>query len=228
MTANQPAAATRALPSVLVFWRHGRTEWNASGRLQGQSDIELDQTGLQQVQQAAKVLARTFPNAAILTSDLKRAKQTTEVLAHLTGQTPIVDYRLRERSFGDWEGLQRNEISHRWPEIFQAWQRGSDAVGKPPNGESRHEVGLRVAHTVGEYAAKLAGYQTMLVVSHGAAITAGITALIGEDPGAWHGITGLDNANWSVLVKKPPSQNWRLVGHNLGVTPLNVGEVFGA
>jgi len=79
-----------------------------------------------------------------------------------------------------------------------------------------------------EHVATVTGHSVLLVVSHGAAITAAITALIGEDPATWQGITGLDNANWSVLVPDKHSSNWRLVGHNLGATPLKLAEVFGA
>jgi len=249
-------------PRFLVFWRHGRTAWNAAGRLQGQSDIELDEIGHQQIELAAQVLAGAFPDAAILTSDLKRAQQTAAVISQLTGQPVTVDERLRERSFGEWEGLERTEIARRWPAIFSAWQRGSDAVGKPPGGESRREVGLRIAEAVREHVANGAAdaldqapdpsaragknNEVLLIVGHGAAITAGITALIGEDPGDWHGITGLDNANWSILERKPHAacdtgaanqtqaanqknvSLWRLMGHNLSAAPFNLGEVFGA
>jgi len=215
-------------PGVIVFWRHGRTAWNASGRLQGQSDVELDDVGHSQIVAASQVLSTIFPNAAILTSDLKRARQTADELARLTGQVPILDTRLRERSFGEWEGLGRQEIAVRWPDLFEAWQRGTDAVARPPGGESRAEVGYRVADAVREHVKEQAGFTTLLIVSHGAAITAAITALIGEDPGNWHGITGLDNANWSILVPAKHNPNWRLVGHNLGAAPLFPTEVFGA
>jgi len=214
--------------SAIVFWRHGRTAWNADGRLQGQSDIELDETGHQQISAAAQALATTFPSATIITSDLKRAHRTAAELSDLTGQQPIIDTRLRERSFGEWEGLSRDVIAERWPELFAAWHSGTDAVAKPPGGESRQEVGLRVAEAVREHAAQVPEGEVLLVVSHGAAITAAITTLIGEDAGLWHGITGLDNANWSVLVPARSTPNWRIVGHNMGAAALSVGEVFGA
>jgi len=224
-----------AATPTLVFWRHGRTAWNAIGRLQGQSDVELDHVGHQQITVAATSLAAAFPTAVVVTSDLRRARQTADVLAAKLGVSPLLDERLRERSFGEWEGLARPEIAARWPELFGAWHSGTDASAKPPGGESRAEVGFRVADAARDHMARLTGeallsaeQPVLLVVSHGAAITAAITALIGEDPATWHGITGLDNANWSVLQPAQHGSNWRLVGHNLSATPLAMNEIFGA
>ncbi|MCL1800312.1 MAG: histidine phosphatase family protein [Promicromonosporaceae bacterium] len=213
----------------MVLWRHGRTAWNATGRLQGQADIPLDDFGRQQVGPAATALATAFPGAPIIASDLTRAWESAQVLGRASGITPIVEPRLRERSFGKWEGLARDEIASQWPELFSAWQHGSDTITRPPEGESRGEVGRRVAEAIREHAALVPSDEILLVVSHGAAITAAITALIGEDPDTWRGITGLDNANWSVLVPASHDDNgWRLTGHNLGATPLRLVDIFGA
>ena len=186
----------------VVLWRHGRTAWNAEGRLQGQSDIELDAVGLAQVQKAAPTLAEAFPNALVVSSDLKRAAASAQKYADLTQSEVHYDPRLRERSFGVWEGLSRAEIAAKWPDLFEAWQRGSDALASPPMGESRGAASKRVADAIVEWANKTPDGDTLLVVSHGAAITGAITYLIGQDPDAWHGVSGMDNANWSVL--RPP------------------------
>ena len=177
---------------------------------------------------AAPALAAAFPDAVVIASDLARAWESAQALSRASGVTPVAEPRLRERSFGQWEGLARDEIAAKWPDLFTAWQRGSDALHRPPDGESRGEVGRRVAQAVREHASAIPSDQILLVVSHGAAITAAIAALIGEDPDTWRGITGLDNANWSVLVPASHCDGWRLSGHNLGATPLRLVDIFGA
>jgi len=214
----------------IVLWRHGRTAWNADGRLQGQTDIAMDHTGLDQVTKAAEQLAATYPNAVVVSSNLGRASASARAYCDLTGSELNLDERLRERSFGVWEGLDRQTIADKWPDLFEAWQRGSDAFAIPPEGESRGHASERVAEAIVDWAAKTPDGEVLLVVSHGAAITGAITYLLGEDPDAWHAISGLDNANWSIL--KPAhqldlaaagvkNQKWRLAAHNIGLTPLN-------
>jgi len=206
--------------SHIVLWRHGRTAWNAEGRLQGQSNVELDATGRAQIAQAAKTLATHYPNAHVVSSDLKRAAASAQYYGQLTNRPVQLDPRLRERSFGVWEGLTREEIAARWPDLFEAWQRGSDALASPPEGESRGAASQRVAAAIVDWANKTPDGDTLLIVSHGAAITGAITYLLGHDPDAWHGISGIDNANWSVLrIPGPQTQTWRLAAHNVGHTP---------
>ena len=78
----------------LVIWRHGRTAWNAERRVQGQTDVELDERGHAQAAAAAARLARFSP-AAIVSSDLRRAAQTAAYLAEATGLPVAYDERLR-------------------------------------------------------------------------------------------------------------------------------------
>lgn len=202
---------------TVVLWRHGRTEWNAIGRLQGQTEVPLDAVGQAQAVTAAVALAKAFPSAELVSSTLGRAVATAQEYAQLTHADIRLDDRLRERSFGDWEGLTGPEIADRWPEGYRAWQLGDDDLGTPTGGESRRTTGLRVAAAVAELA-EASHQDTLIIVSHGAAITAAITMMLGHDPGIWRGITGLDNTHWSVLRKSKPGvePSWRLVSHNVG------------
>lgn len=198
---------------TVLLLRHGQTAWNHHRRLQGQADIELDEVGLEQAQRAASALAPLGP-AALVSSDLQRARRTAEALAAATGLALVTDARLRERAFGDWEGLDHAEIEGGWAEEYRIWSSGGqpDGVGLEPRGE----VGTRVAAAVVEHAAPLEPGDTLVVVTHGAAIGAGITTLLGLDAGEWNGITGLGNCHWSVLHPSrgghPP---WRLAAHNV-------------
>lgn len=200
--------------TTVLLWRHGQTDYNASGRLQGQVDIALNETGRAQAVAAAKVLARVQPDR-IISSDLSRAHTTAQTLAELVGLDVSTDERLRERSFGQWEGLTHAEIADRWPEQFAQWQSGRhpEQVGA----ETRGATGHRVAEVVAETAAAMDD-GVVVITSHGAAISSGITALLGLDAEAWRGITGLGNCHWSVLRPNDGSvPAWRVAAHNVGL-----------
>ena len=108
------------------------------------------------------------------------------------------------------------EIADRWPEEHSVWTTGHDPVRS--GSESRVSVAARVAEAVADLAAPLGGEQTLVVVSHGAAITLGLTALLGQDADAWRGLVGLHNAHWSVLRANTSAAHpsWRLQSHNTG------------
>jgi probable phosphoglycerate mutase len=108
----------------LILWRHGQTAWNAGGRVQGQIDTPLSDTGLAQAAAAAPRLAALEP-AVLVSSDLRRASTTMAALAALVDVPVAYDPRLRERSFGEWEGLTHAEIGGTWPEAFDRWRRGA-------------------------------------------------------------------------------------------------------
>ena len=201
----------------MVLWRHGRTAHNVQGRLQGQSDIPLDDVGLWQARTAAASLAARYSPTRIVVSDLARARVTADALAPMVGLEPVVDARVRERSFGDWEGLTAAEIADRWPADHAAWAQG----GEPnrPGGESRATVAARMVEAVTAHAHELGDDDTLLVVSHGAAIGLGVAGLLGL-PADWRGIVGVSNAHWGELRLGRGNQGptWRLTGYNLGPT----------
>jgi len=129
----------------IVFWRHGRTTWNAERRFQGQTDIPLDATGLAQAARAAKALARLQPHR-IVSSDLVRARATAEALSELTGLPVAEDPGLREAFAGAWQGLTRSELEERFGDDLMQWSAGSDV--RPGGGETRLEVAERVVGSV--------------------------------------------------------------------------------
>ncbi|GAA4430410.1 histidine phosphatase family protein [Georgenia halophila] len=200
---------------TVVLWRHGQTEFNAAGRLQGQSDIRLNDAGIRQANLAATALAPLEPTR-IITSDLVRATKTAQALAERTGVRPTTDVRLRERSFGRWEGLTQEEIQASWPEAFVAWRHGREPEGV--DAETRTECGVRVADAVNEVSDELAADDVLVVVSHGAAITVGQTILLGLEPSQWFGLTGLENCGWALMHPNPGREPaWRLSAYNLGL-----------
>ncbi|HWS57482.1 MAG TPA: histidine phosphatase family protein [Actinotalea sp.] len=201
---------------AVVLWRHGRTAHNASGRLQGQVDIPLDEVGRWQVHEAAEHLAARHRPTRIVASDLSRAQATGRGLARIVGLPVEADARLRERGFGDWEGRTAEEIAELWPEQYEIWRAGGDP--RRPGAESRAAVGERMSAAVTELAAGLDRDQTLVVVSHGAAITLGLAHLLGLDASTWRGLGGLHNAHYALLRPSGRSAGtpWYLEAHNLG------------
>jgi len=202
---------------TVVLLRHGRTAWNLAERLQGQTDVALDGVGRWQAGEAAVALARSHRAARVMSSDLGRAADTARAYADIVGLDVVTDPRVRERFFGEWEGLTSQEIAQRWPERHAAWRRGDDERGAPPGGETRAEVAERLRAAIEEHAAGLERTDTLVVVSHGAAITLAITALLGLGAD-WRGVVGLTNAHWSQLSRARTGSvpTWRVVAHNVG------------
>ena len=197
----------------VVFWRHGQTKWNVEHRFQGSSDVPLDSVGREQAAQAARLLAGLRPHA-IVSSDLVRARQTAAPLSALTGLTVTTDVRLRERFGGEWEGLTDTEIRQRYPERWASWE--------PLGGETLAEVASRFATAVQENAEQLGPGEVLVVVSHGAAIRAGMAALLELPEPMWRRLESLSNCAWSVLREVPAGwqmRGWRLLEHNAGTLP---------
>jgi len=94
--------------ATLLLVRHGETDWNASGRLQGHTDQPLNDYGRRQARELADRLSDDGI-AAIYASDLSRAKETAEIVGARLGLPVVVDADLRERNWGSWEGLTPSE-----------------------------------------------------------------------------------------------------------------------
>jgi broad specificity phosphatase PhoE len=94
--------------TTLLLVRHGETDWNAAGRLQGHTDRPLNEYGRRQ----ARELAERFAGdgiAAVYASDLARARETAEIVAGRLGLEVVLDPDLREKNWGNWEGLTADE-----------------------------------------------------------------------------------------------------------------------
>ena len=109
----------------LILWRHGQTDYNSQGRIQGRVDVPLNETGRDQARRAAEDIAALGPTR-IVSSPLTRARDTAEALASLTGLSVEIDEGLAEKSFGDWEGLKAADIKKQWPEHYATWRAGGD------------------------------------------------------------------------------------------------------
>ncbi len=160
----------------LFLTRHGETAWNARGRFQGQTDVPLNEKGRQQAEALAKRLAaESF--AAIYASDLKRARETAEIIAQNHACPLIPEPRLREISFGQWEGSTYAELQQRYPEAIQAWH-ADIANFTPPGGESLPQFAERVTAAYRAITQKH-NDETVLLVAHGGSLQMLLTRLLG-------------------------------------------------
>nr|GMD94657.1 phosphoglycerate mutase-like protein 4 isoform X1 [Ipomoea batatas] len=105
----------------IIVIRHGETEWNAEGRIQGHLDVELNDIGRQQAHAVADRLSREPKISVVYSSDLKRAFETAETIASSCGVLEVVkDPELRERHLGDIQGLTVSEASQKSPNAYKA------------------------------------------------------------------------------------------------------------
>ena len=194
----------------LILWRHGRTGWNLIGRFQGQLDVELDEVGVAQAEEAAHRVAAYEPDV-IVASDLRRAVRTAEPLAALVGKEVSHDRRLRERHFGSWQGLTMAEIEERYPDDAKRWAAGEPIV--EASIEPFPAVVERVSDGLRDVVARVGENGTAVVVTHGGAARAGCVGLLGWPPAIWHTIGVLGNCRITELRHRP-KLGWQLSAHN--------------
>jgi broad specificity phosphatase PhoE len=196
----------------LIIWRHGQSVWNVDDRVQGQTDVDLSEAGRDQAAAAATRLAALKPDL-LVSSDLKRAADTAAALAKLTGLTVRHDERLRERFFGEWQGLTLTEIAERWPQRYLRWRRGE---GVAEAGIEEIEVlAKRMAAALQEAMALAPSDGTTVVATHGGAARHGIAALLGWPDTVARTLAGLDNCHWTEL-RFDAVRGWQLRAHNVG------------
>lgn len=163
----------------LYLIRHGETDWNAAGRIQGLSDIVLNHQGELQAQRLAARLAEDGPFAALYSSPLRRAARTAEVIGQRIALPLIPDARLVERSLGELEGLTMGDIRERFPQVHRSWHEGGTRPHVPGEEAREQFVGrarefvtaVRANHPQGN----------VIVVTHGGTINMLLLASLNLD-----------------------------------------------
>ena len=197
----------------LIVWRHGNTDWNAGHRVQGQTDVPLNDLGHEQAAEAAELLV-TFRPDALVSSDLRRAADTAAALAALTDLKVEHDERLRERHFGTWQGLTMAEVAVAHPVQFARWKAGADDVGGGV--EPLSDLGERVAEALQTAADRVPPGGTAIVATHGAAARQGIGHLLGWPREQLRTFRALQNCHW-VELTHDVDRGWQLASYNVGV-----------
>ena len=159
----------------ILLTRHGETAWNALGKLQGHTDIALNDVGRDQARALADTLSATGITT-VWTSDLSRARETGEIIAAALGiAAPVLDPELRERRFGVFEGLTREECATQHPEAWRDWV---SQTGAPPGGEPRSLAAARMARALDRIAGT--SREPTLVVSHGGVMRLWLMEVLGS------------------------------------------------
>ena len=195
----------------LLLWRHGLTDWNATGRVQGQLNSDLSDVGRGQAEVAAGRLAAYHPDL-LISSDLRRAADTAAALSAITGLDVEYDVRLRERHHGVWQGLTGVEISARWPEEYERWRAGLPVRGLGV--EDLDEVGKRMVDAMQDAAARAPG-GTVVLASHGAAIRRSAGAMLGWPEPVVRTLGAIGNCHW-VELRLDAKRGWQLRAYNAG------------
>ena len=181
---------------TLLIVRHGETEWNAEGRIQGHTDIGLSENGAQQARSLGQRLADRQIDVAY-SSDLKRTSETARLALGdrnvVLNQTP----RLREYHKGIFEGMTLTEIQTQFPDEYPKYLE-KDLSYAPEGGETTRDVSTRMASIFQEIKAKHLD-ETVLVVSHGGALRAAMVS----------------------LLDMPLEGNWSFVFGNCGLTMVD-------
>jgi ribonuclease H / adenosylcobalamin/alpha-ribazole phosphatase len=159
--------------------RHGATEYSRDRRFAGSRDMPLTTEGRAQAEAVAQALAGAGI-AAVYTSPLERARVCAELIAKPHGVEPRLEADVREMSFGEWEGLSRDELATRFPADASAWRATPNLV-LPPGGEPLPTVATRVRRVVDRLIATHGG-EAVVVVTHAVVSRLIVLAALGLGP----------------------------------------------
>ena len=199
--------------------RHGETEWNVQGRLQGHADIALSQKGREQARMIAHRLAG-LPLDVAYCSDLCRANETAAIILEDRDIPLHRTQELRERYYGVFEGLTVEERTSRYPEMFAA-SLVKDLDFAPTGGETTRQTSARTASFVANTRERHPD-ETVLIVGHGGSLRSAFMALM-ELPleANWRFV--MANCSLSVIDTYPDNAVLRLFNDTSHVDGLDNG-----
>lgn len=150
----------------LYLIRHGQTDWNVAGKIQGSTDIPLNETGKRQAACLAKGMEKR-PVSRVFTSTLSRAYETARAIGDSQNVPVYGLFELQEVNYGYWEGLTMEEIEQRYPKELQQWYLSPVEVASP-GGETQTQVYERCKAAINRILEQ--GDGDVAVVSHGATV----------------------------------------------------------
>ena len=208
----------------LILVRHGQTDWNVARRLQGASDIPLNDTGRAQARAARDGLwAELSPAPLVVASHLDRAQETARILCEGRGIDVKADARLGERAYGVWEGLEADQREIDFPEEFARWQAGHEP--RIDGYETHAQLAKRVLEAAVEWTDAAPEGADVVFVSHGSAGRMLLLEMLGL-PLVGRTLGHLENCAWSRVVRRTDGR-WQLERHNAGapaVPGMRVGQ----
>jgi broad specificity phosphatase PhoE len=173
------------MKTTVLLIRHGETEWNALGKFQGCTDIELSEEGIKQAQVLKSRLKGEFD--CIYASPLSRAFKTANILVSDVDKEVVIAPEIREINFGEWEGLTIHEISERYPDIFKAWRTDKKESYICGGDSSIHNAVARAKKCVLDIISRHKG-EKIVIVAHGGIIKAALIGIFEWDMTMYHKI----------------------------------------
>ncbi len=176
---------SKEVPTTIYFVRHGETILTPTRKFSGTGalDPELTADGLAQAERVAAEVAKLEPEV-LISSPLKRARQTADAIARATGLSVIDDTDWYELSFGSWDGKSIEEVKAETPEDYQAWVNSSSY--RPGGGESYDEAALRIDAAMEKVLSQYPGQKVVVVTHNGVIKSAANLAIGGPNDGVFH------------------------------------------
>jgi probable phosphoglycerate mutase len=165
----------------VLLLRHGSTIHSHEGRFSGRNDLPLDDSGRREAEAIAEHIGTLGPIDAVVSSPLRRARETALVLVDRVGGTVDIHDGLTETEFGEWEGLTIEEAHRQSPDALAEWLRRSDVP--PPSGESFAHVEQRAVRARDDILSRCSG-QRVVLVSHVTPIKILLRLALGAPPEA--------------------------------------------
>jgi broad specificity phosphatase PhoE len=160
----------------VILIRPGETTWNKMGRWQGIVQVPLDDHGRAQATRLAHFI-RNIGIEALYSSDLRRARDTAEIISEKLGFDPHYEQRLRERNMGQWQGLTLREIMDWYPDEYDRLLQEPHTY-QIPGGESRRQVASRVSACFEDIVGR--GGDVVGIISHTTSIKTLLADLVPE------------------------------------------------
>jgi broad specificity phosphatase PhoE len=190
--------------------RHGQTDWNIAGKIQGSHDIPLNETGRGQALKLAEAMD-VRPVSKIFSSPLDRAANTAALIGKRHNMGICLMKQLVEVEFGKWEGLTWAEIEKEYPEEFKRWTINPETAA-PPGGERLESIRSRCIEAWNEIRKITAGNEDVAIVSHGATLGHLFSFMMGYDTKKDHGI--VENASITTIEFNPVTEEFQLLERN--------------
>lgn len=194
----------------VLLLRHGATDWNLQGRCQGATDLELNETGIQQAKEIAAFLGGEGLDA-VYSSDLKRAVHTARLISQPHRLQVAIEVSLRELDHGALEGLTFEEIRASFPDFMRLW-RSEPAEAPVPGGERLVDVEKRAWEGLNRIVQRHGPEETVVVVSHNFPILSVLCRISGTPLNRYRSFH-LDPCGIST-VSYHPAAGWALVQVN--------------